>query len=326
MVLLRRGRLKERETVNHKERRRGQRSSGYLMVALASLLFGFNGNLARRLFDAGITPVTLVELRMLIGGGCLLVLLLLTQSSAVKLPRHMWGWTLGLGLAMAAVTYSYFMAISRLPIAIALVIQFSTPAWLVLGEALWRRRWPSRYMLSALALAFSGIVLVTGAWQQRLAGLDGPGLLYAFFSILTFAAYLLLGERVGRELPALTSTTWSALIAALFWLVIQPPWMIPAATWQPILLLVIVAVGIMGMALPFLLELAALRYLDAARAGITAMLELVAGSVIAYCWLGQILTGWQVVGSGLVLAGVTLLHYESARRRSRGQLGEPSSP
>src|SRR5690348_8872821 len=123
-----------------RSRRRGStyRLIGYLMLISATLLFGFNGNVSRLLFDDGVSPVTLVELRMLIGGLCLLTILLVGRRQELKVPRRSFGWLVGFGVSLALVTYTYFVAISRLPIAIALVIQFSAPAWMVLGEALWR--------------------------------------------------------------------------------------------------------------------------------------------------------------------------------------------
>ena len=288
-----------------------QRFTGYLMVATASVLFGFNGNLSRRLFDNGVTPVTLVEFRMLIGGACLLAVLLLGRRSELKLQRRHWGWVVALGLSVALVTYTYFVAISRLPIAVALVIQFTAPAWMTLGEAIWYRRMPSLYVLVALGLTIVGVVLLTGLWRQSLNGLDPIGLLYAGLALLAFIAYLLLGRRVGRDLPSLTSTTYSALVAGVFWLIVQPPWSIPANTWTPQHLPLIVIVGVVGMAIPFSLILASLRRLDAPRVGIVSMLELVAAGVIAYFWLGQILDVWQITGGVAVLVGVTILQIEA---------------
>lgn len=86
------------------------RLAGYLMVVSASVLFGFNGNVSRRLFDDHVTPVTLVELRMLIGGVCLLAVLLMGWRKGLKLPRHYWGWVIAFGLSLALVTYTYFVA------------------------------------------------------------------------------------------------------------------------------------------------------------------------------------------------------------------------
>jgi len=288
-----------------------QRLTGYLMVITASLLFGFNGNLSRWLFDNGVTPVTLVEFRMLIGGACLLAVLVIGRRSELKLQRRHWGWVVALGLSVALVTYTYFVAISRLPIAVALVIQFTAPAWMALGEAIWYRCVPSVYVLVALGLTVAGVVLLTGAWRQSLNGLDPIGLLYAGLALLAFIAYLLLGRRVGRDLPSLTSTAYSAVVAGAFWLIVQPPWAIPADTWTPQHLPWIVMVGIVGMAIPFSLVFASLRRIDATRVGIVSMLELVAAGVIAYFWLGQHLDVWQIAGGVVVLVGVTILQIEA---------------
>lgn len=283
---------------------------GYTMVMTASVLFGLNGNISRLLFDDGVSPITLVEFRMLIGGACLLTVLVVGRRRELKLPRRSLGWLLAFGLSLALVTYTYFVAISRLPIAIALVIQFSAMAWMTLGEAIWRRRIPSIYMLSAVGLTFGGVVLLTGVWQQNLNGLDSIGLLYAILSLIAYIAYLVLGRRVGRDLPPLTSTAYGAVVAALFWLIVQPPWSIPANTWTSFHPVFIVLVGIIGMAIPFSLVLGSLRRLDATRVGIASMLELVAAGVIAYFWLGQHLDIWQILGGVLVMVGITILQVE----------------
>ena len=286
---------------------------GYLMVVVATVLFGINGNLSRLLFDQGITPVTLVEMRMIIGAFCLLSLLFLRQRSALKVPRRSIGWIIAFGLSLALVTYTYFVAISRLPIAVALIIQFSAPAWMVLGESLWYRRIPSLYVIVAIALTISGIILLTGIWHLNFNGLDSLGLLYANLAVIAYIAYLLLGRKVGRDMPALTSISFGAVVATIFWVIVQPPWSIPTSTWTPNHLLLIFLVGTIGMAIPFYLVLGSLRRIDATRVGIVSMLELVAAGIIAYFWLDQRLDIWQIAGCALVLIGVIILQFESAK-------------
>ena len=283
---------------------------GYLMTVVASILFGFNGSISRLLFDNGVSPVTLVEFRMLIGGVCLLSVLLVGWRKGLKVPRSSWGWIIAFGLSLAMVTYTYFVAISRLAIAVALVIQFTATAWMTVGEALWRRRIPSPYVLIALGLTFGGVILLTEVWHQNLKGLDPLGLLYATFALITYIAYLLLGRRVGRDVSSLTATTYGALVAGIFWLCVQPPWLIPVNTWSPQHVPLILLVGILGMAIPFTLTLAALQRIDATRVGIAGMLELVAAGIIAYFWLGQQLDFSQIIGCLCVLVGVTILQVE----------------
>ncbi len=286
------------------------RFAGYALIMLSAVLFGINGSLSRLLFDRGVTPITLVEFRMIVGGVCLLVFLLLGQRQSFKFSWRGAGWVLLFGLSLALVTYTYFVAISRLPIAIVLVIQFTGPAWMVLFTAIWRRRLPSWYLLVALGLTVIGVILVTDVWHQQLVQLDTTGLFFAFCALLTFIAYLLLGRQSSKYLPSITGTAYGAVVASVFWLIIQPPWSIPADTWRPQTFILIILVGIVGMALPFSLSMAGLHRLDATHAGIAAMFELPASAIIAFFWLGQSLDLWEILGCVLVLVGITVVQLE----------------
>src|SRR5882762_3964754 len=289
---------------------RPQRFIGYAMVSMATLLFGVNANLSRLLLGDGISPLTLVEFRMLIGAICLFVFLLVWRQDLLKLPSDNWGWIIAFGFCLAMVTYTYNLASSRLPLAMVSVIIFSATAWMALVEAIWQKRLPSPPVILAIVLTFGGVILLTGVWQESFNGLDGLGILYAHLAMLSYIAYLLSGRRVGRTLPALTSTSYGALVASISCFAVQPLWLVPATTWQPQHFLLIVLTGIIGMALPFSLVLAALRHIDATRVGIANTLEVVTTSVIAYFWLSQHLTIWQTVGCALVPIGVIILQYE----------------
>jgi inner membrane transporter RhtA len=286
------------------------RIAGYLMVMTAAILFGLNGSLSRLLFDDGIAPITLVEFRMLIGGICLMSVLIIGQRKGLKVKRRYWGWVVAFGISLAFTTYTYLLSITRLPIAIALIIIFTAAAWIALWDAVWHKRMPSKYVLIALGLTFGGVILVTGAWRENLNGLDLLGLLFAFLSVFTYIAYLVLGRIIGRYLPPITSTGYGALVASLFWFMFQPPWAVPANTWTPYHLFLIALVGIFGMAIPFSLILGSLRRIDTTRVGIVSMLELPAAGIIAYFWLGQSLDLWQIAGCILVLIGIIILQYE----------------
>jgi drug/metabolite transporter (DMT)-like permease len=282
------------------------------MVAGGAILFGVNGNISTLLFNNGVTPLTLISFRMLIGGICLLAVMILWQRKALKVPRRSWGWIVVFGLVLAMNTFTYFLAISRLPLAIALVIIFTASTWIALGEALWYRRMPSAYVLISLGLSLTGVVLLTGIWHASLNNLDTLGLFYALIALIAYTAYLLCGRRVGRYLPSMTSTGYGALVASIFWFSVQPPWAIPAKTWSsPFQIVLIVLVGIIGMAVPFALVVGGLRRVDAARVGIIGMLELPASGIIAYFWLGQRLDIGQILGCLFVLAGVTILQYDT---------------
>lgn len=301
-----------------------QKTPGLLFVLTAAVLFGINGSLSRLLFDSGVTPLTLVEFRMLVGSLCLFAFLATQPRKSWRLPLRSQGWLVAFGLSIALVTYTYFVAISRLPIALVLVIQFTGPVWMAIAVALWRRRLPPWQVLLALLLTMSGVVLVTRLLEQDMRSLDVIGLLFSLFSLICFIAYLVLGRRVSGHLHPIASTAYGAVVAGIFWLFVQPPWSIPASTWNPHTMILIVLVGVIGMALPFALEVAALRRLDATRAGIAAMFELPASALIAFFWLGQGLDLWQILGCALVLAGITLVQLEKPGEQNTSERpGEP---
>jgi drug/metabolite transporter (DMT)-like permease len=85
------------------------------MVMTAAVFFALNGSISRLLFDDGITPLTLIEFRMLIGGMCLITVLVIGQRKGLKVQRRYWGWIVAFGISLALATYTYFLSISRLP-------------------------------------------------------------------------------------------------------------------------------------------------------------------------------------------------------------------
>jgi drug/metabolite transporter (DMT)-like permease len=218
---------------------------------------------------------------------------------------------------VAFVQWFYFVSIHRLPIGIALLLEYLAPilialyARTVLHEPVRRRIW------LALALALVGLSLVVEVWGGL--ALDGVGVAAGLSAALAYVVYVLMAEHaVGRRDPA-SLLCYGFLFAALFWGAVQPVWHFPGArlgddvsllghlsSWSlPVwLLLLFVVVG--GTMITFLLVTAALRHISATRVGIIAMLEPVAASVVAFLWLGESFGTAQLIGGSIVLAGIVL--------------------
>ena len=101
---------------------------GYLLAAGAALMFAVNGSIAKFLLDDGVSAVHLSQLRATVSFALLAGALLIVDRSRLRIaradvPRMAW-----LGIAgLALVQLTYFLAIDRLPISVALVIQFTGP-------------------------------------------------------------------------------------------------------------------------------------------------------------------------------------------------------
>jgi drug/metabolite transporter (DMT)-like permease len=208
----------------------------------------------------------------------------------------------GLGVVLATVTVSFFVAISRLGVGPGVTIQFTGPvlvlAWLRMVD---RRRVP-RSAWFAAAIAIVGVALVSQAWETE--RVDPLGLLAAAIASITFAAYLVGSGHLGRYLSTLTIAAYGFGFSALLLLIVFPVRLPPS---EPLVLVELAWLVVLGTIAPFLLEVAALRMTDAGTVGVVATLEPVIAGAAAWIWLGQQLELVQVFGGLIVVAAVAVV-------------------
>jgi drug/metabolite transporter (DMT)-like permease len=166
---------------------------GYAMVAVAATLFAVNGTVSKVVLGSGISSAELTEVRC---AGALIGLALIAAATRPRALRIRVGelpLLLGLGLGLAVVQWSYFFAIHRLDIGIALLIQYIAPilvalwARFVFHERVRRRIWV------ALALSLGGLTLIVEIWHG--GRLSGSGVAACVVAAITYAAYVLIAER-----------------------------------------------------------------------------------------------------------------------------------
>lgn len=294
------------------------RAVGYGMVALAATLFAINGTVSKVILGSGVNAQQLTEVRCagaLVG---LMLIALATRPAALPLSRSELPLILALGVVgLALVQWSYFFAIHRVPIGVALVVQFVGPilvalwARFVYGEHVRARIW------IALVLAITGLVLIVELWQTNRP--NGAGLAAAALAAVTYAAYILVAERGVRHRDPISLSAWGFFFATLFWSLVAPWWNFPSGrvgsdvsllgnlasrhlpVWGLMLWMIV-----LGTIVPFALVVGALRRISATRVGITAMLEPVVAIAIAWAWLGESLNPLQISGAAVTLAGVAL--------------------
>jgi drug/metabolite transporter (DMT)-like permease len=291
---------------------------GYAMVLSAALLFALNGTVSKVVLQSGISPLELTQARALGAFLGFALLLAATRRASLRLTRRELPYLVIFGVAgVALVQWLYFVSIGRLPIGIALLIEYLAPilialwAWAVFKEAIRRRIWV------ALVLAVLGLSIVVEAWSGL--SLDGVGVAAALAAAVAYAVYVLMAERAVRWRDPASLTAYGFLFAGLFWAVVRPVWRFPGGRLDdsvsllghlerfslPVWLLVLYVV-VAGTMVTFLLVAAALRHISATRVGIVAMLEPVAASGVAFLWLGESFGTAQLLGGGIVLTAILL--------------------
>src|SRR2546425_460400 len=199
---------------------------GYAMVAVAATLFAVNGTVSKVILGSGINSQQLTEVRC---GGALIGLVLIaaaTRPASLRVRARDLPLLVALGVGgLALVQWSYFFAIHRLEIGIALLIQFVAPilvalwARFVFDEPVRQRIW------IALALSLAGLTLIVEVWHA--GSLNGPGVAAAGLAAICFAAYILLAERGVRRRDPISLSAWGFLFATIFWSLVAPWWSFP---------------------------------------------------------------------------------------------------
>ncbi|HEX2191764.1 MAG TPA: EamA family transporter [Acidimicrobiales bacterium] len=283
--------------------------AGYAAVIAAAALWAVAAVVARRLFDAGVSPIELTESRALVAvAGFALV-----PGAWRRRPGGRPADVIALGIAVALVNATYYVAISRIPVAVALVVQYTAPALIVAWAAAVSRRAPSADVLVALAAALIGVVLVVDLAPGAIGRIDGLGLAIAVASAVLFASYTVLAERTGAVYGSTPAMLRAFAVASLLWIVFQAPRGIPDELVLRANLPEVLYVGLAGTLAPFLLFAWGVGRIRAERAAIAATLEPVIAAVVAWAWLGQRLSVLQLVGGALVVGAVVSLQVRRRR-------------
>ncbi|MFD0488704.1 DMT family transporter [Saccharopolyspora spinosporotrichia] len=281
--------------------------SGALAVAVASAFcFGGSGPFAKPLINAGIPPLQVAWLRL--AGGALLMLPFALRHAAVvrREPKLLLGYGV---FAVAGVQACYFAAIARIPVSVALLIEFLGPV-LVLGWIRFVRRRPvSRSAAVGVVIALAGLACVVEVWSGLT--FDPLGLLLGLAAAACQAAYFVLSDSSAEADPrALTS--YGLLVGAVVVAVIARPWeiewsrlagQVQLAGYAVPALVCVAWVVLVGTVLAYLTGIVAVRRLSAPVAGAVAFLEPVVATVLAWSLLAEHLGPVQLVGGALILAG-----------------------
>jgi len=307
---------------------------GLAQVTAAAVLFGANASIAKVALEAGIGPRELAALRCTGVAVGLAAVAGPVARSRLRLPLRHVPQVAVLGVVGAAmIQWLYFVAIDRVPVGIAILVEFTGPVLVALWVRLVQREQVRAVMWASLALSLAGLALVAEVWRD--ADLDPVGVGAALGAAVCLATFLLVGRRTGGALDPLAVNVWMFAFAAAFWSVVEPVWAIDreplgrstsllgaldgaeAPVWA-----VVVAVVVLGTLAPYALDLAALRHLSPATVGAVGMLEPVVAAGVAWAWLGQSLAPVQLVGGAVVLAGVALAQLATgALGRSRARPG-----
>src|SRR5262245_8504603 len=293
---------------------------GIVLVVVGALLFVVNAGVSRVIQSAGVESTTLTTVRCT-GTAVILLAIVAAMGDLDTLVPHSRGEAITIiafGITgVALVQWLYFVAIDRLPVGIALLLEFTAPVLVALfarfgyGERVRPRLW------LGLACSLGGLALVTEVWSGF--SLDPVGVAAGLGAAVSLAAYYLLGEHSITHKSPLSVLTSAFMVATVFWNLLAPVSGLASndlggevslggtlAGYSAPLWLLLTWMVVLGTVAPFLAELSALRHLSATEVGLVGMTEPVGAAALGWLWFSEDLSAAQVVGIAVVLAGIAL--------------------
>jgi len=303
-----------------------KRHRSELLLILAALMFASNGVVSKLLLDGHISAWRLAQVRAI--SACALLALYVWRKApqTIRITKRELPIMAAYGaLGIAAVQGSYFLAISRMHVSIALLIEFTAPIWIVLYLRFIKRKQVPKEMWVALTFALIGLAFVAQVWDGLT--LDGLGVIAAFAAAFALAFYFVLGEGILQRRDNLSTAVWGFFFAALSWCLVLPVWSFPFDVFTESILLagalggsnapgwvLILYVICIGTIAPYLCVMAGLKNLKAATTSAFGMLEPIFAGVIAWFWFSESWAIIQLVGGVIVVAGIYLA--DQARRKT----------
>lgn len=291
---------------------------GYAMAAAAALLWGVNGTVSKVILASDVSSERLAEVRSAGAAVGLLAVLLLTAPHRLRLRRGELLPLVVFGIpGLALVQWLYFLAIHRLAVGVALLLEYLAPLLVALWARFAYREHVRRRVWAALALALAGVLLIVDVHGDM--PISAAGVVFALAAAFSYALYILMAERAVGDRDAVSLLFFGFLFASVFWAALSPWWSLPTgpvaarvsllghlhAQHLPVWALMAWMI-VLGTIAPFFLLVSALRHLSATRVAIVAMLEPVTAALVAWLWLGERLGPVQIVGAAVVLGAIAL--------------------
>ena len=309
--------------------RRAVPSSGLVLAVTSALTFSISGPIAKPLLEGGWSLAAVLAIRMGVAGLVLSPALVATLRRRPGFVRTHWLSLVAFGLIpVVGCQMFYFSALQRMPVGVALLIQYLAPVMLVLFVWARTRRSPSRTVLAGSVVAMAGLVLVVDISGARF---DLLGTVFALLAAVCACVYFVMSERTGDDLPPIALASGGLLVGTATIVLLAGVGILPF-TAPPL------AVDLLGLTVPPLVPLllvglcTAMGYafgvmavprIGSRVASFVGLSEVLFALTFAWLLLGEAPALVQFAGGALILVGVVLVR---AEERAPVDVSSPAEP
>lgn len=310
---------------------RDQFRVGLLFAAGSAVTFGFSGPLAKSLMAAGWSATAAVTARLAMGALVLAVFATIIKPDWLREARTHARTVVTYGMIpVAGAQLCFYNAVAHLPVAVALLVEYTAPILVVSWIWATTKQAPGRRTIVGAALAIAGVTLVLDIFSPVTTGthIDLVGVAWALGAAVCAACYFVMSDEVtadGSGLNAITLAAGGLIVAAVTIALLgisgvmplkfttndavlggsSVPWLVPA-----------VLMAVVATSIAYTLGISAVARLRPSFASLMGLAEVLFAVLVAWLLLGEAIGPIQAVGGTVVLLGLAL-----ARPASRGSVG-----
>ncbi len=293
-------------------------AAGIALTLISGILWGFSGSCGQYIFShCGATSSWLVPIRLLISG--IILLIFCTSKNKGKIfdvwkgKKNVTSMLLFTVFGLVMCQYSYFHAIELSNAGIATVLQYLSPAMILVFMCLKNKTLPVWQEAVSIILAIGGTFLIATGGSFSSFAISGKALIWGLLAAVFLVCYSLLPIPLFKVSDTPTVLGWGLTLGGIGLMPVFRPWeTTPQLSIQ--LILSTLAIIILGTVIAYAFFLEGIRLIGPTKSGIISSIEPVSASVISAVWLGSDFSLTDIIGMAMIISTIFIIALTSKQK------------